>query len=411
MHKSFRLLAAAAAVAAVCSAAAQAEQCQLSLWEDIQKTIGVQDAINAFEKDTGCKVAVQEMPYTQQLGKLRLDGPAGIGPDVLLIPREQLGVAVVQGLIAPVKGEPADTADYTKNSLEAFTADGQLYAYPKVVETIVMYYNKDKLAQPLDSLQGYYDFSKKITDSEKNSYGLLAKFDEIYYAYGVLAPYGGYIFGKDAEGNYDVNDVGLANDGAVEAVTFLTKFYKDGVFPAGIIGENGLNAIDSLFTEQHAAAVITGPWSYEPYKKAGVNFGVTPLPKLPNGKDMSSLLGVKGYALSSWVRDADLAEKFITQYLNKPEFAKKRFEITREIPPLKSVMADPVIANDELAHAVVVQSERAEPTPSIPEMESVWKPIDAALQLSMSGKQDPKSALSDAKDEIASQIEAFRSGF
>jgi arabinogalactan oligomer/maltooligosaccharide transport system substrate-binding protein len=31
-------------------------------------------------------VNVQEMPYAQQLEKLRLDGPAGIGPDVLVIP-------------------------------------------------------------------------------------------------------------------------------------------------------------------------------------------------------------------------------------------------------------------------------------------------------------------------------------
>lgn len=39
---------------------------------------------------------VQEMPYAQQLEKLRLDGPAGIGPDVLVIPNDQLGGAVVQ---------------------------------------------------------------------------------------------------------------------------------------------------------------------------------------------------------------------------------------------------------------------------------------------------------------------------
>jgi arabinogalactan oligomer/maltooligosaccharide transport system substrate-binding protein len=39
---------------------------------------------------------------TQQLEKLRLDGPAGIGPDVLVIPNDQLGGAVVQGLLTPL---------------------------------------------------------------------------------------------------------------------------------------------------------------------------------------------------------------------------------------------------------------------------------------------------------------------
>jgi arabinogalactan oligomer/maltooligosaccharide transport system substrate-binding protein len=48
--------------------------------------------------------------------------------------------------------------------------------------------------------------------------------------------------------------------------------------------------------------------------------------------------------------------------------------------------------------------------PSIPEMSEVWGPIDAALQLSVTGKQDVKSALQGATDHIHNQIEAFRSG-
>lgn len=61
---------------------------------------------------------------------------------------------------------------------------------------------------------------------------------------------GGYIFGKNDKGGYNASDVGLNKPGAVDAVTYLKKFYADDVFPAGIIGDNGLNAIDSLFTEK-----------------------------------------------------------------------------------------------------------------------------------------------------------------
>ncbi|MFP3450001.1 extracellular solute-binding protein, partial [Pseudomonas sp. SIMBA_067] len=74
---------------------------QLTVWEDIKKSDGIKTAIADFQKQFGVEVKVQEMPFAQQIEKLRLDGPAGIGPDVLVIPNDQLGSAVVQGLLAP----------------------------------------------------------------------------------------------------------------------------------------------------------------------------------------------------------------------------------------------------------------------------------------------------------------------
>lgn len=406
--KLFRKSALAAAMAALCFASAAMAQTELNVWEDIQKSKGIAAAVADFEKQYDVKVNILEMPFVQHVERIRLDGPAGIGPDVFMLPSDQLGATVVQGLIAPI-GD-TDVSDYTdlKSSLNAFTSDGTLYGLPKVVETLVLFYNKDLLPKPFDTLAEYYSYSQERV-KEQGNYGLLGKFDQIYYSYGAVAPYGGYIFKRDDKGNFNVEDLGVANDGAVEAVTYLKSWFDNGLLPAGILGENGLNAIDTLFTEKKAAAVINGPWAMEPYKAAGINYGVTALPKLPNGKDMSSFLGVKGYVVSNWAKDHDLAVKFI-QFVNQPKYAKIRFETTAEIPPLKSVMNDPVIKDNEFANAVAVQSQRAEAMPSIPEMSEVWGPVDSALQLSVSGKQDVKEALQGAADQIASQIEAFRSG-
>ncbi len=45
--------------------------------------------------------------------------------------------------------------------------------------------------------------------------------------------------------------------------------------------------------------MINGPWAFQPYEAAGINYGVAPLPTLPDGKPMSSFLGVKGYVVST----------------------------------------------------------------------------------------------------------------
>lgn len=378
---------------------------QLNVWEDIKKSAGIKDAIAAFEKQYDVKVNVQEMPYAQQLEKLRLDGPAGIGPDVLVIPNDQLGGAVVQGLLAPLNLEGMATEQYTPASINAFKMDNALYGVPKAVETLVLIYNKERVDKPFATLQEWYDFSKQ--QRAKNQYGLLAKFDQIYYSWGAIEPMGGYLFGKNDKGGYNTADIGLNKPGAVEAVTYLKKFYADDIFPAGILGDNGLNAIDSLFTEKKAAAVINGPWAFQPYEAAGVNYGVAPLPTLPDGKPMSSFLGVKGYVVSTWSQDKALAQKFIA-FINQPQYVKTRYIATREIPPLTAMIDDPVIKNDEKASAVAVQAARASAMPGIPEMGEVWGPANAALELSLTGKQAPKAALDGAEKQVQMQIEAMQ---
>ncbi|HEH9409263.1 MULTISPECIES: extracellular solute-binding protein [Aeromonas] len=376
---------------------------ELLVWEDIKKSNGIEDAIKAFEAQYKVKVKIQEMPYAQQIEKLRLDGPAGIGPDVLVIPHDQVGGAVVQGLLSELKVDAKYMDSFTKPAVDAQTYEGKLYGIPKAVETIVLVYNKDILPKAPETFDDLIKVSKE--QRAANKYGLLAKFDEIYYSYGVVAGMGGYIFGQNANGSLNVNDIGLANQGTIDAVTFLKSFYADGLFPAGIVGETGANAIDSLFTEKKAAAVITGPWAFKPYQDAGVNYGVAPLPTLPNGEHMRSFLGVKGYSVSTYSTQKELAQQFI-EFINQPEYAKIRFEKTGEIPPVKLLIDDPVIKGDEKARAVAIQAGYAVPMPSVPEMQEVWTPSNSALQLSVTGKQDVKAALNGAVKTINMQIEA-----
>lgn len=393
-------------VAGAFSQVARAADGELLVWEDIKKSDGIMDAVKAFESKYNVKVKILETPYAQQIEKLRLDGPAGIGPDVLVLPHDQVGTAVVQGLISELKVAPEFLGGFTKPAVDAQTYQGKLYGLPKAVETIVMVYNKDLMPKAPETFDELVKASKELR--AKNKYGLLAKFDEIYYAYGVVAGMGGYVFGQNSDGSLNVKDVGLANKGAVEGVSFLKSFYADGLFPAGIVGDTGANAIDSLFTEKKAAAVITGPWSFKPYQDAGVNYGVAPLPTLPNGEHMRSFLGVKGYSVSTYSKQKELAQKFI-EFINQPEYAKVRFQKTGEIPPIKSLIDDPIIKNDDKSRAVAIQAGFATPMPSVPEMQEVWSPANSALQLGVTGKQDVKAALDAAVKNINMQIEVNHS--
>ncbi|MDN7242487.1 extracellular solute-binding protein [Planococcus sp. N028] len=378
---------------------------ELIVWEDIEKSVGIKDAVAKFEEENNVTVKIVEKPYAQQIEDLRLDGPGGTGPDLLTMAGDQIGTAVVEGLVKEVAiGEDIQSI-YTDAAMQSQMVDGKIYGLPKAVESTILYYNKDLISEEElpATLDEWYDYSKKVTKGEQ--YGFLALFDQIYYAQSVMSGYGGYIFNKDANGSYDPSDIGLNNEGAVEGANQIQKFYSEGLFPAGIIGEQGISVLESLFTEGKAAAIISGPWNIEPFTKAGVNFGVTKLPALENGENMSSFIGVKSYNVSSYSKNAELAEKLLV-FLANEENSKARFEATQEVPAVEALANDPIVAESEVAQAVAEQSVFAELTPNIPAMNEVWTPADAALQTIATGKAEPKDALKQAVDTIAGQIEA-----
>src|SRR5690625_5028940 len=51
----------------------------LLVWEDVEKSEGIEDAIQKFEEENDVTIKVVEETYAQQIEKLRLDGPAGTG--------------------------------------------------------------------------------------------------------------------------------------------------------------------------------------------------------------------------------------------------------------------------------------------------------------------------------------------
>ncbi|KPG72141.1 cyclodextrin-binding protein [Enterococcus sp. RIT-PI-f] len=377
----------------------------LLVWEDQAKSAGIEDAVKQFEAEHDVTIKVVEKAYGGQIEDLRLDGPAGTGADVITIPGDQIGTAVTEGLLKELDVDQATQDIYTDSAMQSQIVDGKVYGLPKAVETQILYYNKALISEEglPTTTDEWLEYSTSVAGDDQ--FGLLALWDQIYYAQGVLSGYGGYVFGTNDDGGFNAEDIGLANDGAIEGAEYIQQFYDSGLFPSGIVGEQGINVLDSLFTEGKAAAVISGPWNLAPYEEAGIDYGVKELPLLGNGAHMGSFIGVKSYNVSSYSKNAELAEEFV-KFISNEENAKVRYEKTLEVPAVEALAEDPTVKESESATAIATQSQYAELTPGITAMNSVWEPIDAALQTIATGKDEPKTALPQAVDQIKSAIEA-----
>lgn len=65
---------------------------------------------------------------------------------------------------------------------------------------------------------------------KRKNTGFLAKWTDFYFSYGLLAGYGGYVFGDEGT---NPKDIGLNNKGSVEGITYATKWFQD-VWPKGM---------------------------------------------------------------------------------------------------------------------------------------------------------------------------------
>ncbi|TCS83818.1 extracellular solute-binding protein [Tepidibacillus fermentans] len=375
---------------------------KLVVWDEIGKTAGIEPALNRFEQQYGIKVEVKEVDITKMLELLYQEGLAGNAADVITMPHTQLGQAVTRGLVMPIKVDKALVSQFNESAINALTYKGVLFGLPRSIETPIFIYNKKLMAQAPITFDELYTFSKEFT--KYGYYGFLAPWDNYYFAHGIISGFGGYVFGEK-EGIPSPKDLGLNNQGAVQGLEYIQKWYAEGLFPKEIIGESGTQTMDGLFTAGKVAAVMNDPRAIQTYKNATIDIGIAPMPSLPNGKPVKTFLNVKGWFVTPYSKNQGWATKLI-EWLTNPENAKIHFEKTGEIPPLKQLISDPMIVNNEEAKAILLQSQNADPIPNLPEMAEVWNPMTKALQLTVTNRLEPQKALDEAVNAIIQRIQA-----
>lgn len=368
---------------------------------------GYKDYINeikdTFEKENDVKIKLVEKDMFDQLESLALDGPAGKGPDVMMAAYDRIGALGQQGHLAEVK--LGNESAYDETDKAQVTYDGKIYGEPAVIETLVLYYNKDLVDTAPATFKDLENLSKDSrfafeSEAGKNT-GFLAKWTDFYYSYGLIAGYGGYVFGDDGT---DPSDIGLNNAGAVEGISYATDWFQN-VWPKGMQDIKSAGDFASQqFMSNKTAAIIDGPWQAQTYKENNINYGVAKIPTLNNGQPYQPFGGGKGWVVSNYAKNKDLSQKWL-DYVTNQENQDKFFEMVNEIPANQQARETAKAKNDELTTAVIEQYETAQAMPNIPEMGEVWTGAENLMFDAASGSKTPKESADEAVKTISEAIE------
>lgn len=315
---------------------------------------------------------------------------AGQGPDLIYGPSDQVGPFQVMNIIRPLEDilDSAYLSSFTPRGLTWYK--GNLYQIAdKLGNHLTLVYNKEFVVKPPQTDSELIELGKKLTtdidgDGKIDRYGLVWNYTEPFFFIPFMTGFGGWVM--DEEGNPTLDNIGVVN--GLKFIRDLRDVYR--IIPR----EADYNIADALFKDGKAAMIINGDWSWAGYKKAGINIGISPLPKIMStGLWCAPMVSPKGYSINVNVTDEKLP--LVVDLMKFLLSEENQLETTLELstmPTLKILYDNPAVKNNEILINSRLQIENGRSMPIVPELRAIWDAMRPSYQAVLGGVKSPEQA-------------------
>jgi arabinogalactan oligomer / maltooligosaccharide transport system substrate-binding protein len=380
----------------------------LVIWADETKVPVIKPIAEKFAADQGIKIAVQQLNFGDIKDQLKVAGPAGKGPDIIIGAHDWLGELATSGLVAPID-LGAKTKLFSPVSVKAMTYNGKIYGLPYAVENIGLIRNTKLVPKAPKTMAEVESTALALKKAGKVDIALALQQNgtaDPYHMYPFFSGLGGYVFKQDASGTYDPNNVGLDSKGALEAAKQIRKYVDSGFIDPAIT----YDVMIKSFAEGKAAYAITGPWAVNDkdkgFKTKGTPYVIEAFPPIKAGIKPAVFVGVQGFMVSSFSKNQALAKTFLTDYLSTKATQLAMFKVGGRPPALIEAFNDPSVQGDRDIKGFGAAAANGQPQPAIPAMGAVWDDWTAAYQLIFTKQGAPEQAFKDAATKIRAKIAA-----
>lgn len=389
---------------------------RLQFWAMGGEGEAVRQLLPEFERlNPGLRVEVQQIPWSAAHEKLLTAYAGEAMPDVF-----QLGNTWIPEFVALRAIDALDAArvpeairaraDYFAGLLATNEIDGRLYALPWYVDTRLLFYRKDILAQagfsgPPRTWREWSDAMARIkTLPGGERYALLLPMNEwqVPAILGLQAG-AGLLRGGGRFGDFQSPAFRRAFD-------FYLDLFRRGYAPA--LAEAQIANLYQEFARGYFAMYITGPWNIGEFRRRlpeamQGQWATAPLPA-PDGEYPGlSLAGGASLALAqSSAHKAEAAR--LIEFLSAPERQVAFHRLTGDLPTRRSAWDAPELAGSDKAQAFKAQLERVAATPKLPEWERIASKLAHYAEKAVRGELSPDAALAGLDAEVDRILEKRR---
>jgi multiple sugar transport system substrate-binding protein len=398
------------------SAAAAGKSVEIEFWAFGREGEVLQALMPDFEREhPGVHVRVQQIPWTAAHEKLLTAYVGNATPDLA-----QLGNTWIPEFVAlhallrldSLAGASTEVrpTSYFPGIWRTNLVNGALYGVPWYVDTRVLFYRKDLLAQvgypePATTWAQWRDAMRAVkTRGGRGRYAIFAPFNE-WNVPVILALQAGSPLLKD-EGRYGA----FGEQPFRRAFDFYLDLYRSGLAP--VLGINDIGNVYQEFERGTFAMWITGPWNIGEFRRRlpremQDKWGTAPLPGPEGAASGVSMAG--GSSVVLFRRSHQHAEAWqLAEYLARPEQQLRFYRLTGDLPARTEAWRDSALAGDPAAHAFWEQLQRVVPLPQVPEWELIATRVFDYAEQAVRGGVSTDTALARLDREVNQILERRR---
>lgn len=375
------------------------ENAELVIWADDVRAPILTEWAEKFGEEYGITTQVQVATDVRQ--QFKDASNVDQGPDIVVGAHDWLGEFVQDGIVAPVQMSADTQALFTEDSIAATQYDGQIYGVPYATESLGLIRNTALAPDAPASMEELVATGKELVeagDADQVMVTPVGQQGDAYHAFPYLSAYGGGIFGTNADGGWDAENVIVGSDETIQGGEKIAWLAEEGAMNVNI----DFPTMESLFAEGRTPYMVAGPWAIPNVQGADIEYAVDPIPDFEDGGTTIPFLGVQMFYVSAKAANPTLAQEFVNTYVTNEEMQLALFEAGQRPPALISAL-ETVSADDADIEAWSAAGEGASPMPNIPAMNAVWGPLGQATA-DIVGGAEPGERLTAAQEEIVANI-------
>lgn len=360
----------------------------------------IKDIAAGFGEENGVTVKVELVPGSDLQANFVTASQGNNAPDVVFGAHDWIGNLVQNGSIDPIQLPAAVKDDLQPKAIQAMTYNGQVYGLPFTFNNLVLYRNTALAPDAPATVEDMVAAGKALQAAGKVEEAVawpVGQTGNPYFIQPLYTAGGAYLFGTDASGGFNKDDLGVAKP---EAVASYAKI--------GALGEKGENVLKrsistdnhtSLFTEGRSAFMVSGPWDLPTVGKAGIKFEVSAIPGYAGGPPAAPFITVDGTYVASKGKHKTLAQEFVTNYWSRSDVQTSYQEKAQVVPASMGVLEKIRDSQPLVAQCVDIGAANGEIMPSFPFMAGVFDSLGKAEAAVVAG-EDPATTVAGAASAI-----------
>lgn len=366
---------------------------QIRVWLDDSEGLFMDALLPEFNKVyPNIEVIFQHMGALDSRDRLKTYGLSGNGADVFMFPHDHLSLALAEDLVYTLPTSLYNTLntrilDVAMDIATAGTrgtANPTLYAVPISIESVFLMYNKTLISEAevaaLVTWQDVINYSATYAAANPGKQLLTTNshWADNYFIQGFYSAFGWRPHGVEG---IDPTQVGFESVSLKNALTWLTTSLKPVV-----TGNNDHNSAGTtLFEQQVAAMIITGPWAITTFadKLGRDKLGAIPFPAMtgiPGATNpVRTYAGSQMVAVYKYSQHISAAIKFV-EFLSSDIAQEILYQTSNDAPALKDLSNIDGIADDVFMQVMLTQLATSIPMPTIKEVTFYWSAAETMVK-------------------------------